>query len=96
MLSHARYTHQRHRPATTRGGLGYTAYCLVNGQCAAPHLRWDEALVLSISNFHGRGLFPTGLSLGDPVAILAAIEAIIGLLIEIARIATLTQRFFAR
>jgi Pentapeptide repeats (8 copies) len=59
-------------------------------------LAWYEAIVLSISSFHGRGLFPSGLSLGDPVAVLAAFEAIIGLLIEITFIATFTQRFFAR
>jgi uncharacterized protein YjbI with pentapeptide repeats len=59
-------------------------------------LAWYEAIVLSISSFHGRGLFPSGLSLGDPVAILAAFEAIIGFLIEITFIATFTQRFFAR
>jgi hypothetical protein len=59
-------------------------------------LAWYEAIVLSVSSFHGRGLFPSGLSLGDPVAILAAFEAIIGLLIEITFIATFTQRFFAR
>ncbi|HEY1391653.1 MAG TPA: pentapeptide repeat-containing protein [Ktedonobacterales bacterium] len=59
-------------------------------------LVWYEAIVLSVSSFHGRGLFPTSLSLGDPIAILAAFEAIIGLLIEITFIATFTQRFFAR
>lgn len=59
-------------------------------------LVWYEAIVLSISSFHGRGLFPTGLSLGDPIAILAAFEAITGLLIEITFIATFTQRFFAK
>lgn len=59
-------------------------------------LHWYEAIVLSVSSFHGRGLYPTGLSLGDPVAIFAALEAIIGLLIEITFIATFTQRFFAR
>jgi hypothetical protein len=59
-------------------------------------LAWYESIVLSISSFHGRGLFPSGLSLGDPIAILAAFEAIIGLLIEITFIATFTQRFFAR
>ncbi len=58
-------------------------------------LQWYEALVLSISSFHGRGLQPVQ-SLGDPVAIIAAVEAIIGLLIEISFIATFTQRFFAR
>ncbi len=41
------------------------------------------------------GVFVTKVSsTGDPVAILAAIEAIIGLLIEISFIATFTQRFF--
>ena len=37
---------------------------------------WDEALVLSISSFHGRGFFTSGISLGDTLARLAAGEAI--------------------
>jgi hypothetical protein len=57
-------------------------------------LLWYEALVLSVASFHGRGFFPQGLNLGDPVAILAATEAVIGLFIEISFIATFTQRFF--
>lgn len=69
---------------------------LLNAQFAAPHLTWDEALVLSVSSFHGRGFFTTGVSLSDTLARLAAGEAIIGLLIEITFIATFTQRFFAR
>ncbi len=69
---------------------------LLNAQFAAPHLSWDEALVLSISSFHGRGFFTTGINLGDTLARLAAGEAIVGLLIEITFIATFTQRFFAR
>jgi uncharacterized protein YjbI with pentapeptide repeats len=75
---------------------GFASLYLLNGQFAAPHLRWDEALVLSISSFHGRGFFTSGISLGDTLARLAAAEAIIGLLIEITFIATFTQRFFAR
>jgi Pentapeptide repeats (8 copies) len=59
-------------------------------------LQWYEALVLSISSFHGRGFFQPVQSLGDPVAIIAAAEAILGLLIEISFIATFTQRFFGR
>jgi hypothetical protein len=69
---------------------------LLNAQFAAPHLTWDEALVLSISSFHGRGFFTSGISLGDTLARVAAGEAIVGLLIEITFIATFTQRFFAR
>jgi hypothetical protein len=45
-------------------------------------------------DLHGRGFFQPVQSLGNPVAILAAAEAIIGLLIEISFIATFTQRFF--
>jgi Pentapeptide repeats (8 copies) len=76
--------------------LTFAGAYLLNAQFAAPHLRRDEALVLSISAFHGRGFFTTGISLGDTLARLAAGEAIIGLLIEITFIATFTQRFFAR
>ncbi len=74
----------------------FAAAYLVNAQFAAPHLTWDEALVLSISAFHGRGFFSSDIHLGDTLARLAAGEAIIGLLIEITFIATFTQRFFAR
>lgn len=55
------------------------------------------ALVFSVTSFHGRGFFPGGgLALDDPITVLAALEAIIGLFIEITFIATFTQRFFAR
>ena len=76
--------------------LAFAAAYLLNAQFAAPHLSSDEALVLSVSAFHGRGFFTTGISLSDALARLAAGEAIIGLLIEITFIATFTQRFFAR
>jgi hypothetical protein len=57
-------------------------------------LPWYEALILSISSFHGRGFFQPLQSPGDPIAALAAIEAVVGLLIEVTFIATFTQRFF--
>jgi hypothetical protein len=59
-------------------------------------LTWNEAGVISLTAFHGRGFFATAFQPGDPQAALAAIEAVIGLLIEILFIATFTQRFFAR
>jgi uncharacterized protein YjbI with pentapeptide repeats len=76
-------------------------YIITNGFFAfitshSTALQWYEALVLSVSSFHGRGFFPSVPSLGDPVAIVAAFEAIIGLFIELVFIATFTQRFFAR
>jgi class 3 adenylate cyclase len=59
-------------------------------------LPWYEALVLSVASFHGRGFFQPVQSPGDPIAILAAIEAIFGLFIEVSFIATFTQRFFGK
>jgi hypothetical protein len=53
-----------------------------------------SALVFSVTSFHGRGFFPGGLALDDPLTVLAAAEAVIGLFIEITFIATFTQRFF--
>lgn len=60
------------------------------------HLQGYEAVVVSMTSFHGRGFFQPTASPGDKVAILSAIEAAVGLLIEIVFIATFTQRFFAR
>jgi hypothetical protein len=58
-----------------------------------------DALVFSLTSFHGRGFFP-GLgnetSLHNPLVVLAAFEAVVGLLIEISFIATFTQRFFGK
>ncbi len=58
-----------------------------------------DAFIYSLTSFHGRGFFP-GLenrhSLHDPLVMLAAIEAVVGLFIEISFIATFTQRFFAK
>ena len=59
-------------------------------------LAWYEALILSVSSFHGRGFFQPVQNLGDPVAILASIEAVVGLIIEVSFIATFTQRFFGK
>jgi hypothetical protein len=53
-----------------------------------------SALVFSVTSFHGRGFFPGGLALDDLITVLAALEAVIGLFIEITFIATFTQRFF--
>ena len=55
-----------------------------------------EALIFSVTSFHGRGFFPGPFALGDPVTALAAMEAVVGIFIEISFIATFTQRFFGR
>ena len=69
------------------------AYWLL-GPLEGHPFRWDGALVFSVTSFHGRGFFPGGLALEDGVTKLAALEAVVGLLIEISFIATFTQRFF--
>jgi hypothetical protein len=75
---------------------GFMGLYLLNAHFVAPHLRWDEALVLSLSSFHGRGFFSQDISLGDTYARLAAAEAVVGLLIEVSLIATFTQRFLGK
>ena len=60
------------------------------------HLPPMEAVIFSITSFHGRGFFPGTFSLGSPITALAALEAVVGLFIEISFIATFTQRFFGR
>ena len=57
---------------------------------------WNEAIVVSMTAFHGRGFFPDQFHPGDPQALVAAIEAFVGLLIEVTFIATLTQRLFGK
>jgi hypothetical protein len=61
------------------------------------HITPVEAFVLSLTSFHERGFFPgNNISLSDPRVVLAAIEAVVGLIVEISFIATFTQRFFGK
>ncbi len=60
---------------------------------------FPDALVFSLMSFHGRGFFPSlssETSLHNQVVEIAAIEAVVGLLIEISFIATFTQRYFGK
>jgi hypothetical protein len=72
------------------------AYYLL-GTNVHPALSPVDAVVFSVTSFHGRGFSPGEVvTLHNPLTILAAVEAVCGLLIEITFIATFTQRFFAR
>ncbi|GHO48305.1 hypothetical protein [Ktedonospora formicarum] len=51
---------------------------------------------MSVVCFHGRGILLQNMPLGDAFARLAAIEAVLGLLIEASCIATFTQRFLGK
>lgn len=73
-----------------------TAYYIL-GHTTGPLLSPLGAFVFSMTSFHGRGFFPgNNISLDDPLTVLAAFEALVGLIIEVTFIATLTQRFFNR
>jgi uncharacterized protein YjbI with pentapeptide repeats len=74
----------------------FTVAYFVLGGAHGQALSWNEALVVSMTAFHGRGFFGSAFQPADPQAAVAAVEALIGLFIEIAFIATFTQRFFAR
>jgi uncharacterized protein YjbI with pentapeptide repeats len=80
----------------------FVAYLMVIGLFAvlyhqlSVHLAWNEAVVISMTAFHGRGFFPDQFHPGDPQALVASIEAFVGLLIEVTFIATLTQRLFGK
>jgi hypothetical protein len=75
---------------------GITNFGGTNFTSASPPLQWYAAAVLSLSSFHGRGFFPSIINLGDPVARVAAVEAVFGLFIELVLIATFTRRLFER
>jgi uncharacterized protein YjbI with pentapeptide repeats len=93
------------------GGYGYrmwrilAAYALVVSAAAAgyyllglhgaPHLPWTEALLTSITAFHGR-VFADQFAAGSPQAWVAALEAVCGLVVEGVFIAMLAQRFFGK
>jgi hypothetical protein len=72
-----------------------TAFFII-GHTAGPILSPLGSFVFSMTSFHGRGFFPGGIGLDDPLTVLAALEAFIGLLIEVTLIATLTQRLFGK
>ena len=76
--------------------VAFAALYFVLGGAHGQSLSWNESLVVSLTAFHGRGFFATAFQPGDPQAAVGAVEAVIGLLIEITFIATFTNRFFAR
>ena len=67
-----------------------------HGKPGPHHLSFYEAVVVSLTAFHGRGFFVGTFSPGDPQALVAAFEAFVGLLIEVIFIATLTRRLFTQ
>jgi len=83
-------------------GRSFLAYLLMIGAFMIlylnldPRLTWYEAIIVSMTAFHGRGFSPSTFSPGDPLSIASAVEAFVGLIIEVTFIATLTRRFFGQ
>ncbi len=80
---------------------GFAAVFFSVGPGAGVPLSPLGSLVFSITSFHGRGFFPGGspghsVTLDDPLTVMAAMEAVVGLFIEISFIATFTQRYFGK
>jgi uncharacterized protein YjbI with pentapeptide repeats len=65
------------------------------GLTTPPHFTWIDALLVSVTAFHGR-VFSAGFLIGSPQATVAAFEAVTGLLFEAIFVAMLTQRFFSK
>ncbi len=77
--------------------IGQVFQIIVIGHKVGPVLSPLGSVVFSMTSFHGRGFFPgSSIALDDPLTVLAALEAFIGLLIEVTFIATITQRLFGK
>jgi len=89
-----------YRPTQTVFWYLFVICCFAIAYSVIGHLPLlPDSLVFSMMSFHGRGFFPSlsgETSLHNPVVICAAIEAVVGLLIEVSFIATFTQRFFGK
>jgi uncharacterized protein YjbI with pentapeptide repeats len=60
------------------------------------HLSWSQLFIVSMTAFHGGAFLPNQFSLDSPLSFVSAIEAFVGLLIEVSLIAAFAQRFFRK
>ncbi len=74
----------------------FSVIYFVLGETSGPQFSPLGAVVFSLTSFHGRGFFPGGIPLDDPITVAASLQAVVGLTIEISFIATFTQRFFGK
>ena len=85
-----------YKPERSLGIYLLTILCFTLIYLFAGALPFREALIFSVTAFHGRGFLIGPFTLASPITALAALEAVTGLFIEISFIATFTQRFFGR
>jgi hypothetical protein len=60
------------------------------------HLSWGQLFIVSMTAFHGGAFLPNQFTLDSPLAFISAIEAFVGLLIEVSLITAFAQRFFRK
>src|SRR2546427_10635745 len=58
------------------------------------HLSMLEALIFSVTSFHGRGFLPGPFALSSPVTALAALEAVVGVFFLVCFFSAVNQRVF--
>jgi uncharacterized protein YjbI with pentapeptide repeats len=73
----------------------FAAAFSVGGAIAGTHLEWQQALLVSITAIHGRVFFEQ-FGLDNPLAWVAAVESVVGIVIEGVFVAMLIQRWFQR
>ena len=75
----------------------FVYYVILNGGIASfQGTTVIDALVFSVTSFHGRGFFSAfsvNVTPHDPIAIIAMVEAVLGLFIEVTLIAAFSRRF---
>ena len=76
--------------------IAFAAAYFAIGQTAGPTLSPLGAFVFSMTSFHGRGFFPGGVALGDPLTVVAAFEALVGLIFEVSIIVAFIRRFVGK
>jgi hypothetical protein len=69
------------------------AYYAAGAWLGASHLEWYEALLVSLTAIHGR-VFITTFGLNSVQAWIAAIESVVGIVIEGVLVAMIIQRLF--
>jgi uncharacterized protein YjbI with pentapeptide repeats len=76
--------------------IGFMLLYAVAGTAQASHLSWSQLFIVSMTAFHGGAFLPNQFAMDSPQAPISAIEAFVGLLIEVSLIAAFAQRFFRK
>jgi uncharacterized protein YjbI with pentapeptide repeats len=76
--------------------VGFMLIYAVMGTAQHFHLSWSQLFIVSMTAFHGGAFLPNQFTLESPLAFISAIEAFVGLLIEVSLITAFAQRFFRK